>query len=224
MNTHRTRPHLEATINDPTAPASLTTALKQSLTAYDRAQELKTEVNAERKRLNAERDAARHDEPRRLLAMLAGKTKVTVDDVALGIDVLNAAVNHAEQQAATMRRLTDLAWHNVTHTPITAAIDDVLPWVATHRIDTPWDEPLPAHIDHIWQLAGGAYLWHLPMVTKPCRFTRLKTSGTTQAMRRVWQAIGTDDVVLIDDSTPTLRKYRITAYWEDLATEQIDAA
>lgn len=223
MKTQRSRPHLEATIDDPTAPATLKQALKQTLTRYDRAVDLNTAVSAERQRLNADLTAAQRNEPHRLMAMIAGKTKVTVDDVALGIDALTAAVTHAEQQAATMRRLIDLTWHNVERAPIDAALDDVLPWVAGHRIDTPWHEPLPAHIDHIWHLAGGAYLWHLPMVTKPRRITRLQTSGATETMRRVWHALGTDDIVLIDN-TDTTRKYRVTAYWPDLATDEISAA
>ena len=211
----RQRANLDALIDDPTAPKALTAAIKRHLDHYDRVVDLRAAIDTDRRALIENLANARRHEPARVLAALNGKGKVTVDDVGGTIDLLARSVDLADTRATVMRRADDLAWAEVERAPFIDAIDEVLPWIVEHRRSTPWNRAMPEHIAYAWQRAGGNYSWHLPTLPQRHRFTRLDLVRPTEAMRRVWNAIGTDDVVRLDDEGRRQR-YRVVAYWDDL--------
>jgi hypothetical protein len=211
----RQRVPLDAIVEDPTAPKALTTAIERHLAAYERVAALHADADADRRHLIDSHTAARRNEPGRILDALKGKAKVTVDDIGGSIDLLARATDLAAMRTTIMRRAADLAWAEVEREPFVDAIDEVLPWIVEHRRSTPWNRAMPTHIAYAWQRAGGNYSWHLPTLPKRHRFTRLDLVRPTEAMRRVWESIGTDDVVRLDDEGRRQR-YRVVAYWDDL--------
>lgn len=223
-NTNNARRHLDELLEDSTTPKALRQAIERHLRTYDRALELKRTIDTERRNLIAERDNASRNEPTRLIAALSGKAEVTVEDVGGSIDLLNRAVDLANERSAIARRTTDAAWNQAERLPFMDAIDEVLPWIAEHRKATPWDEPLPAHINYAWNRASGNYIWQMPFVLKRHRFVRLLTTRHTEAMRRTWAAYGTADVERLDNDDRGRHIYRVTAYWPDLLDEVDGAA
>jgi hypothetical protein len=222
-DTHNRRRPLDAIIEDQTAPKTLKAAIERHLAIYDKALALKVATGTERAALIEGYATARRNEPARLLDAMAGKTTPTVDDVGGTLDLMARALDLADTRATIMRRTVDLAWDTVERAPFTDAIDDVLPWVLDHRRSTPWTRDVAAHVEYAWRQSRGMYLWHVPGLPTRHRFTVLDVNRPTEPMRRVWDAMGTDAVVRLDDDNGRHR-YRATLDWEDLLDDMVRTA
>jgi hypothetical protein len=210
-----TRRHLDAIIEDPTAPKTLKTAIERHLATYDKVVALKIANDIERAAAIEDYATARRNEPARVLATMAGKITPTVDDVGMALDLLARAVSLADIRKTIMHRTVNLAWDTAEQAPFIETLDDVLPWVLDQRRSTPWTRDVADHVDHAWRHAAGNYLWEVPGLPKRHRFYTLNLNRPTGPMRRVWDAIGTNAVIRLDDDNGKHR-YRATLDWDDL--------
>ena len=212
------RRHLDAIVDDDTAPKLLRTAVARHLATYDKVVALKNDTLTHRRHLHDELAQARNNEPHRIVAALDGKGTMTIDEIGTTIDIIERTLKVTEMRADQARRAANAAWHHAERQPFIDAIDDALAWFASHRTKTSWEQPLPPHLEYAWRHAASNYLWHLPMVPKRHRFTRLNSTKTTEVMRRVWHLVGTDDLTRLDDDRGRHR-YSVNVLWDDLLDE-----
>lgn len=216
--TRQDRPLLIDLIEDRTTPEAIRDGIRRGLDLYDKATNLHSAAKTERDNLTERLRSIRRMEPRRLVTALAGRTKVSVDDILPAVDDLDRSVAVAIERVEVTRKAMGHAWREATHTALTTHRDEVLLWVTPIRLATPWNERLPSHIVHAWNAVADLYDFHLPMVRQRDQFRRLDIAAPTLAMRRTWEAIRDGEVIRIDAPNGRSR-YRVTAYWPDLASE-----
>lgn len=216
MNNHREQ--LDRLAGDTSTPKTLRSSIGRHLAVWERASELHANARRDLDQMAQDRKTARDREPARLLA-LAGKGEVSVDTIGTDIILLDADIAVAETRVAYARRAADLAERRAETQPFLDAIDEVLPWIARHRLDTPWTEHLPDHLNYAWDQSASNYIWSTPTLHRRYRFVRLDARRPHLGMRRVWEAIGTADITTIE-RTPDHHRYRVVGIWPDLLDEE----
>ncbi len=216
MNNHRH--HLDRLAGDTSTPKSLRSSIDRHLAIWDRATALHKTARHELDRMLADYKSARDHEPARLLA-LAGKGSIPVDTIGTDLIVLDADIEVAKTRLTYAKRAADLAERRAQSGPFLDAIDEVLPWITRHRLDTPWSEPLPEHLNYAWDQSASNYIWSTPTLHRRYRFIRLEVRRPHLGMRRVWEAIGTSDIVTVE-RTYEHHRYRVVGIWPDLIDEE----
>jgi len=212
------RRHLDAIVNDATAPAALRDELREALAIFDATVVLHKHATDDRRRAADAVTDTRRNEARRIFDAYQAGSTVTVDDILPDLDLLIADEDVKTARAHAARRVVDHSWNNATKVVIPRHARDVLGWVAAARAAEPWSVPIADHLVHAWHTASGFFAWQLPPLAPEYRFRALSVDRHTEAMRRTWALVHAGDVALVDEQ-PGRLTYRVNAYWPDLLPE-----
>lgn len=212
------RRHLDAIVNDPTAPAALVDDLREALAIYDATVVLHDHATNDRRRAAEAVKETRRNETRRIFDAYQAGSVVTVDDILPDLDLLVANEEVTSTRAIATRRIVNHAWMFADRGVIQQHAPDVMRWVAAARAEQPWSVPIADHLVDAWHGVAGRFAWQLPAVAPEHRFHTLRLERHTETMRRTWAEIHNGNVTLVDEKPGTLT-YRVNAYWPDLLPE-----
>ena len=213
MNTTR---HLLGQITeDKTAPPQLRADLTSALQVWDLLVEADRSATEYRRQTREVAVEARRREPARLVDC-ASTGDLDYLDVLSDVIALEVTADQAEERARMIRRALHTAEARAESGPIRAHRDDVLRWVASIRLETPWEDSVPPHVSHAWHRISGTYRWQYPTVAPEYHPRRLIVDTQYPLSRLIWQAIHEDRVQYQDGENVTTAL--VLAYWPEYAT------
>lgn len=213
MNT--TRHLLGQLAEDKTAPPQLRADLTSALEVWDLLIEADQSAAQYRRQTREVAVEARRREPARLVDC-AGTGDLDYLDVLADVIALEVTADQAEERARMIRRALHLAEARAQSNPIRTHRADVLRWVASTRVETPWEEPVAPHVSHAWNRITAFYRWQYPTVAREFHPRRLIVDTQYPLSRLIWQAIHEDRVQYQDGENVTTAL--VLAYWPEYAT------
>lgn len=210
----RQRPIFDAIAADKSAPAGLRKALKAGLETYDYLVE--SDTSALEWARHARRIAldARRSEASRLLERAKERT-LEWDNVAVELTRLEAEADSATERSRFLFTARAKAHHEVFEGAFWTHRRETLAWVASVRVDTPWEDPSPDHVAFAWTRISGMFRWEYPTVAHEYKPASLVLDTRYPLSRLVWQAIADERVDYSDRRTRT--HGTVLAYWPEYA-------